>query len=479
MNEKTLEERIAEIKSNNNGPGDNSKERVADAMTAIVNAIPDVVSEIGDDETKAVSQKAWTEKNQEIRESLSTHTTSNGVHFDKPATMNQHLDDYKSEGVYRIKGNARADNGLGTYEDAILIVSMIEYAILQVRVTGARYQRRMFDLGAWKDWEDVIPEADKYTPGLMSIDHYKSVENMITNFEGLVQSQTEIKEALEGVKNALQQESDWDTSVILTTLAQPEGFREWRKPMITFNSGTDKETKVLYKDGAEFRLKGEEISHGIPIELKDTENRFVAYNKNATEITLSFSGGVERIGMLMVNSAKITRVVGNYFFPKEVDVSRCPNLNTLIMGGNSLEAIDLTTNTKLEYLSIGEGPIKKLDLTYNPIIRSIGVRMNSTFSELNISKCQNIKELDFWQSSGLRLSGIVFPETFRPTFMIIADSGFVYEDIINMISDKWTWDLTDSTLVVSKEMVDVIQAGDMTAFQKKNVNFIDSDKFWS
>lgn len=101
---------------------------------------------------------------------------------------------------------------------------------------------------------------------------------------------------------------------------------------------------------------------------------------------------------LMSNPAlKELRVEG---IPGPIDLSQNPELETLVIrpakvGDVDLQtSLDLSHNSKLSYLEIGEINLCSIDLSNNPKLESIEIRSNHMLSELDLSSCKNLKYLE-------------------------------------------------------------------------------------
>lgn len=426
MSKQSIKDDIIDKIRKEGSPGGNSAGKVATAMDAIVDAIPNASKGEGTSSENYVTEKVWSDRNKTLVKNgnnnnvkiIGANSSSLLLDVDQAVLQGQ------SEATMKSSGGISLEAGKTTLH----ISSDSDYVLFNQKKLATT------DL------------ASATQSGLMAIDHFKSVEDMITNFESLVQSQTEIKEAL-----AKNNPSYWDTSVILTTVPQTKGEDIWLKSAFYFANGTNLESKTVYPDNTEIGMKGDIMKHNVPIGINEKENKVVAYNKNARTVLLSQPGGTLRIKRIVVSSETITRIAGNYVFFQDIDVSRAPNLESITSAYVMAKSLDFSENVNLKQITLAESP---------------------TLETVNIKNSYFLNSVAFYKSSLLKLSGITFPPTFRPTTMNIKETAFTYADIISMIADKWTGGESSSTLQVGQEMYDTIMAGDKTVFNLKNVDIV-------
>lgn len=76
-----------------------------------------------------------------------------------------------------------------------------------------------------------------------------------------------------------------------------------------------------------------------------------------------------------------------------IDVSKCPKLSTLFVGFNKISSIDLSKNTELQLLNLsGNTGIKSVDLSNNKDLESVYL-IGCCLESLDVSKCPNIVTL--------------------------------------------------------------------------------------
>ncbi len=74
------------------------------------------------------------------------------------------------------------------------------------------------------------------------------------------------------------------------------------------------------------------------------------------------------------------------------------NLEKLFCIYENVTEVDLSGNPKLNYLTLQGCPIKKLDLSNNPLVTYVSCGYNGTLEELNITGCKNITSINAWDS---------------------------------------------------------------------------------
>ena len=98
----------------------------------------------------------------------------------------------------------------------------------------------------------------------------------------------------------------------------------------------------------------------------------------------------------------------------EFDGSKYPNLGSLYLNSNVLTSVDVSTNTKLEYLHIwgtanGEGTVS--DLSKNTALKELTLG-NCIVGKLDLSKCKNLTKLSVnnVDAAGINFTGLSFEE---------------------------------------------------------------------
>ncbi|WP_459995851.1 T9SS type A sorting domain-containing protein [Prevotella dentasini] len=169
---------------------------------------------------------------------------------------------------------------------------------------------------------------------------------------------------------------------------------------------------MRYNDGdfAEYEGEGEEAASmirmktglevGTPINLRitaegDVEMEGVKYVEESQSYVVTAEEIVLKGNITELSSTDNT-YQGNVGI-KELDLSQCPGLKSLVVWGNSLKELDLTNSDNLQIVDVSLNKLKKLKINRNNMLQELNCAYNS-LTQIDLSGSANLYELSCYQN---------------------------------------------------------------------------------
>lgn len=216
--------------------------------------------------------------------------------------------------------------------------------------------------------------------GLITIDQYKSIEDMITNFQGLLDKQEAIKNEIKRIADTQSKGTDeaYTTTINVFHVNSeprilPQYFRS--QPIV----GASK-VKIVTKNGV---YKG-----NIPLStiksitaLVDANDRVTVYSTNTRYLSLGVQDTAEAISA-QSDTMREFQSIGSTNL-KQVDLSRCTVLEVVNVYYGSLEVIMIPTSPTLKKVNLSKSKLTSLDLSNNAALEEI-ILTNNPLTALGI-----------------------------------------------------------------------------------------------
>lgn len=115
----------------------------------------------------------------------------------------------------------------------------------------------------------------------------------------------------------------------------------------------------------------------------------VSKNTSLVQIEAQYNGRLKTIVFGEQNYNDLQKLSLSFNVLENIDLTRCPFLNSLSLTSNKLTSIDVTKNPRLAQFSIGSNNLTSLDVTKNTRLLTLGVGVNQ-ISQLDLTNCKQL-----------------------------------------------------------------------------------------
>lgn len=413
----------------------------------------DVKNEYGNSTVDPISQKYISDelnaidiRFDDVNNSFSDHLSNKTVHFNDfpldPQGSPAHVDTIFTQGVYKYPD----DNG-------VLLVSRSGNKVRQIDATGTDIKYRKIDISTIphdpnpptiSEWQSFSQLASDSNSGLMSINHYKSLEDMITNFTALVESQNLIKAELKRIAD--KQTETYADEILIGTGAEAEMFT-------SFGINPLGNAKVKIEAGEVTTIRNV-VGGRI-----NTCNAVVP-PKALIKVYSNNSGRFE--------IPSVTGVLAKYSYIQAIS----PTLQTLWAGNNgaTLTYIDITSCPALKAIIAINTGLTTIDVTQNPELIDLYLYGAKITGTIDISKNTKLVTVPIYNNPGLTNLTIAssYPDLFRLSVHLTAiplakimEMGAAWGDRTGK---------TSGSLQVSSTIYNAMTDEQKAVFANKNIN---------